>query len=228
MKTPTVQAVVFEAATFDGALAWCGLAGTDHGLAATTFGHKSSQEAWRAVNCRWNEHVRWEGLVGRPPQVIDRQWIEIAEPCDRPPCDSTMSSWERDLWAVSVQMFRFLSGEPTTFGHVPLDLRGLTDFQRDVTAACCGIEWGRTSTYAELAHDVGRPRAARAVGGVMRRNRLPLVVPCHRVVGAQGKLTGFSAPDGIAMKQRLLTMEQIALKQRAERLIDCAGLLSLA
>ena len=63
-------------------------------------------------------------------------------------------------------------------------------------------------TYRELATQAGRPRAARAVGNVMRRNPWPLVVPCHRVIGSSGQLTGYSAPDGIARKARLLELER--------------------
>jgi methylated-DNA-[protein]-cysteine S-methyltransferase len=62
-------------------------------------------------------------------------------------------------------------------------------------------------TYGQLARRVGSPAAARAVGSTMARNRLPLVIPCHRVVGSGGQLRGFSAPGGVAVKQRLLQME---------------------
>jgi methylated-DNA-[protein]-cysteine S-methyltransferase len=64
-------------------------------------------------------------------------------------------------------------------------------------------------TYGEVAKQVGHPAAARAVGGVMRNNNCPLVVPCHRVLGSNGKLTGFSAGTGIDLKHRLLQMEGI-------------------
>jgi len=64
-------------------------------------------------------------------------------------------------------------------------------------------------TYGEIAKQVGHPGAARAVGGVMRANNCPLVVPCHRVLGSNGKLTGFSAGTGLDLKHRLLQMEGI-------------------
>ena len=66
---------------------------------------------------------------------------------------------------------------------------------------------GETVSYAELAGRAGSPNAARAVGGVMAGNRVPLLVPCHRVVGAGGRLGGFSAPTGVELKKRLLALE---------------------
>ena len=98
--------------------------------------------------------------------------------------------------------------EPTDdFHDVELDLERFTDFQRAVVQGCRNILAGTTLTYGELAQTSGRPGAARAVGRVMATNRFPIVVPCHRVVGANGSLGGFSAPDGLNMKRRLLALE---------------------
>lgn len=94
------------------------------------------------------------------------------------------------------------------FSDVPLDLSSRTDFQRRVLLACQRITPGETISYGELALRAGSPRAARAVGSVMSGNRLPLIVPCHRVVGSSGKLHGYSSPSGMKMKQRLLQMER--------------------
>jgi len=103
-----------------------------------------------------------------------------------------------------------LDGEPDDFRDVAVDIEHLTAFSRRVARACRRIGWGETKSYGELAASVGSPRAARAVGHVMATNRTPLVVPCHRVVGSGGGLGGFSAPDGLAMKRRLLTLESAA------------------
>ncbi len=89
-----------------------------------------------------------------------------------------------------------------------LDWQGVTDFQRAVLEACYQIPSGTTATYGQLATIVGRPQAARAVGGVMARNRWPIIIPCHRVVGAGGKMTGYSAADGIPTKKQLLNHER--------------------
>lgn len=102
----------------------------------------------------------------------------------------------------------FADGEPCDFDDLSIATRHLTPFARKVTAACRRIPWGKTLTYGQLANQAGRPGAARAVGSVMARNRVPLIVPCHRVIPASGGLGGFSAPQGVSMKQRLLELEQ--------------------
>lgn len=101
----------------------------------------------------------------------------------------------------------YMNGEPTRLDDLPVALDHLTPFQRRVAAACRAIPRGRTQTYGELAAAAGAPGAARAVGQVMASNRTPLVVPCHRVVAAGGGLGGFSAPQGLVLKRRLLAME---------------------
>jgi len=104
------------------------------------------------------------------------------------------------------QLRDYFSGQPVRF-DVDIDLHDVTDFQRRVLEACATIDYGSTLTYRQLAELVGRPRAARAVGNAMARNPLPLVIPCHRVVAGNGKLGGFSAEQGVALKERLLAME---------------------
>jgi methylated-DNA-[protein]-cysteine S-methyltransferase len=105
------------------------------------------------------------------------------------------------------RLVRFLDGEPATFDDVPLVLDHLSPFQRRVVAACRAIPYGATRTYGDLAAAAGSRGAARAVGQVMAGNRMPLVVPCHRVVAAGGKLGGFTAPQGLTLKRRLLALE---------------------
>ena len=111
---------------------------------------------------------------------------------------------------VSELLILFAEGEPVDLAEIPTADFPQTEFQRAVRAACLEIPWGETRTYAALAAEVGRPRAARAVGGVMAANPTPLIVPCHRVLGSGGKLTGFSAPDGVHLKRRLLDLEGFA------------------
>lgn len=125
------------------------------------------------------------------------------------------TAWQPDL---AEQLRAFASGEPQAFDSIALDLRSHTPFGRDVVAACRQIGWGEMRTYGELAAECGAPGAARAVGNVMASNRFPLVVPCHRVVAAGGRLGGYSAPQGLAMKRRLLEMERgTATNVRAQR-----------
>ena len=94
---------------------------------------------------------------------------------------------------------------------VPVDLTSYTPFQRHVLEACRKIPYGKTASYKDLACAVGSPQAARGVGGVMARNPLPLVVPCHRVLHADGSIGGFSSPEGIDEKRRLLELEGVLL-----------------
>lgn len=101
----------------------------------------------------------------------------------------------------------FARGLPQDFSDTDLALDSYRGFAQEVLLACRAIPWGETRTYGELAAECGAPGAARAVGNVMASNRFPLVVPCHRVVAANGRLGGFSAPQGIEMKRRLLQLE---------------------
>jgi len=103
----------------------------------------------------------------------------------------------------AAQIEAYLRGELDRF-DMPLDLRG-TPFQRDVWEALLAVPHGRTTSYSSIAETIGRPRAVRAVGAAVGANPLLLVVPCHRVVGKNGALTGFRA--GLALKERLLRME---------------------
>lgn len=106
-------------------------------------------------------------------------------------------------------------------GRVPVEFRpdtsGLSSFARKVLELCGRIRPGRVMSYGELARIAGRPNAARAVGRILAGNPFPLVVPCHRVVGADGRLTGYGG--GLAMKEALLQAEgwSFAGKGRARR-----------
>ncbi len=99
----------------------------------------------------------------------------------------------------------YFAGERPDFA-LPLDLSGLRRFSRDVLRACARIPRGETRSYGEVAAMAGAPRAARAAGQALARNPLPIFVPCHRVIGADGKLVGFGA--GLEMKRRLLALEE--------------------
>lgn len=104
----------------------------------------------------------------------------------------------------------YLAGERTDLKAIPLDTRRSTDFFTKAWAACRQIPEGETRTYAWLANEAGRPRAMRAAGQAMARNPLPLLVPCHRVVGSDGGLHGFGGSVGLPLKRRLLDLEKQA------------------
>jgi methylated-DNA-[protein]-cysteine S-methyltransferase len=102
-----------------------------------------------------------------------------------------------------------LAGTRLDLRFVHLDERGIEPSRREVHAATRGIPAGSTATYGEIARAIGRtgPEAAREVGAALARNPFPILVPCHRVLGANGKLTGFSAPGGLETKRRMLELE---------------------
>jgi methylated-DNA-[protein]-cysteine S-methyltransferase len=101
------------------------------------------------------------------------------------------------------QLHAYFSGRRTSFA-IPLDLRG-TPFQREVWNALLAIPYGETRTYLDLARRLGNPNATRAVGAANGRNPVSIIVPCHRVIGSSGKLTGFAG--GLEVKERLLRLE---------------------
>jgi methylated-DNA-[protein]-cysteine S-methyltransferase len=115
---------------------------------------------------------------------------------------------EEDSHSVLIEAERQLkehfTGKRKTFS-VPLDIRG-TSFQRSVWEALLAIPFGETKTYGQLAKQLGNPQATRAVGAANGRNPISIIVPCHRVIGSSGKLTGFAG--GLENKERLLNMER--------------------
>ena len=113
----------------------------------------------------------------------------------------------RGIRRLAERLQAYADGRRDEFLDIPVTLHDVTPFQRQVLQHCRRIRYGTTRTYGELAAKAGRPQAARAVGVVMARNRVPLVIPCHRVIGSTGALCGYSSCGGTAMKQRLLELE---------------------
>ncbi len=105
---------------------------------------------------------------------------------------------------AATQLQQFLHGKRRGF-DLPLDLSGGTPFQQEVWRALLAIGCGATTTYGTLSHDLGRPRAVRAVGAAVGRNPVSVIVPCHRVLGADGSLTGYAG--GLDRKGALLAIE---------------------
>lgn len=102
------------------------------------------------------------------------------------------------------QLARYFDGRLRQFS-LPLDFHG-TEFQQSVWQALLDIPWGETRSYAQIAHQLGRPAASRAVGAANGRNPISIIAPCHRVLGSDGKLTGFAG--GLAAKAHLLALEK--------------------
>jgi methylated-DNA-[protein]-cysteine S-methyltransferase len=103
---------------------------------------------------------------------------------------------------------RYFEGKRTDFSELKLDLSDQDAFFRQIYAAARQVGWGETTTYGTLAKAAGAgPEAARNVGQAMANNPVPLIIPCHRVLAAGGKIGGFSAPGGSAAKRRMLELE---------------------
>jgi methylated-DNA-[protein]-cysteine S-methyltransferase len=105
---------------------------------------------------------------------------------------------------------RYFAGEPVDFSTVKLDLGDQDEFFRRIYDAARQVGWGHTTTYGTLAKELGAgPEAARDVGQAMAKNPVALIIPCHRVLAAGGKIGGFSAPGGSTAKQRMLELEGV-------------------
>jgi methylated-DNA-[protein]-cysteine S-methyltransferase len=174
-----------QAVVFSSEIGWIALAWRGSKLAQVSFAHPSPAAAMQRIDV----------VPGIEPSDLD----------DAP-------AWIQNL-AANLQ--RYVTGEKVSFGKVPLDMDDATEFQRRIQDACRAIPRGRVLSYGELATAAGSPGAARAVGSAMRTNRFPLVVPCHRVVAAGGNLGGFSCPQGIDIKRKLLALEGVKLRSGA-------------
>ncbi len=105
---------------------------------------------------------------------------------------------------------RYFDGEQIDFSDAKLDLHDQEPFFREVYNAVRQVKWGQTTTYGTVAKALGdNPEAARDVGQAMARNPVPLIIPCHRVLAAGGRVGGFSAPGGTVAKQRMLELEGV-------------------
>jgi len=133
------------------------------------------------------------------------------------PYDRNIGSTEEDvrhpiLLAAEKQLNEYFAGERKSFRlPLPEPLAG-TEFQNRVWRALRDIPYGETISYEELAGRVGSPKACRAVGGANGKNAIPIIIPCHRVIGKSGTLTGFGG--GLERKEKLLRLEQAVLKKR--------------
>jgi len=123
-----------------------------------------------------------------------------------------LANWKRNqrfFMAAQEQIQAYVAGELIDF-DLPLNLQG-TAFQRTVWQTLRNIPFGELRTYQEIAIAIGNPKAARAVGMANSKNPIPLVIPCHRVIGSNGQLTGFAS--GLEIKQKLIQLERSQLQK---------------
>ena len=105
---------------------------------------------------------------------------------------------------------RYCSGENVSFAGCTMDWSSLSPFRQKVLMAALKIPYGSVETYGSLARKIGCPRGSRAVGNALAKNPFPLVIPCHRIIRGDGKPGGFSAGGGVALKNKLLQLEQLS------------------
>jgi O-6-methylguanine DNA methyltransferase len=180
-----------QAALFATELGWMTCGWLREQLQCNSFGHMTRDEAVRALRASsllpfcevWQVDVESLGEGWRPIRPTSA------------------------MRGLAQRLQRYATQFSDDFLDVELSWGGVAPFARRVLEACRQIPIGETISYAELARLAGSPAAARAAGNTMARNRCPLIVPCHRVVGANGRLGGYSAPQGLAMKRRLLSAE---------------------
>ena len=163
--------------------------------------------------------VAWNarGLTGVQLPEKDRGQTELRLAVK---CRSTQTD-DAPPWIQSVisDIQRYLAGQPVDFSAITVDLDGVDDYRRKLYAALRDIGFGRTTTYGELAKQLGATdwEGARDVGEAMGRNPVPIVIPCHRVLAAGGKIGGFSAYGGPTTKQKLLELEGVSLDKTPPR-----------
>ena len=158
-----------------------------------------SQLGWMAA--AWNGRRLCELTIGHSSPEAAANGLRWTSARDTARLDRVITQWISRLRDYA------LGDHQDDFRDVELELAGLTDFQRSVIRQCRRISAGHIVDVWRAGPARGHPQAARAVGQVMASNRFPLVVPCHRVVGAGGRLGGYSAPQGLDLKKRLLADE---------------------
>lgn len=170
--------------------------------AESEVGTAACQTAFGWVGIAWSAH----GLVAVTlPQPTETEALSLLPAASG---DSPQKPPGPDVAGLFDRLQRYFAGQVVTFDET-LDPSIGTTFQQQVWAITRAIPRGQTRTYGQIARQAGSPGAARAVGQAMARNPWPVVVPCHRVVGHDGRLTGFGG--GLAMKRQMLDMEGAAL-----------------
>ncbi|MBP2665059.1 MAG: ogt 2 [Firmicutes bacterium] len=149
----------------------------------------------------WSEQGLYELTFPYPSEQEARGHLTTVNPAQGQ-LDSRQQGWQA---ALLQELERYFSGEATVF-TVPIDWSDYTEFRLKALQFTADIPSGQVATYGGIATAIGCSGAARAVGGAMHANRTPIVVPCHRVVGSDGSLTGFGG--GLTLKQELLGLEK--------------------
>jgi len=138
------------------------------------------------------------------PDVTRNETVQRVERPGFEPSDITVH--------VAGMLQKYFHGERIDFGDIPVDLGCIPPFRHKILTVIRNLPFGVVSTYGQVARECGSPSAARAAGGALASNPIPIIIPCHRVVASDGRLTGFSAPGGERAKMVLLKMEGVEFK----------------
>lgn len=168
-------------AIFSTALGFMGIAWNERGLTRLCLPQSSAESLERRL-------LRLEGVPGKRFE------------------DGSAPGWVGELIEA---IKAYAAGETIDFSEVPVDLDGVDDFRLAIYDAARKLSFGETTTYGELAKRAGHSGLARETGAALGANPVPLVIPCHRITAAGGKIGGFSAPGGSATKEKMLAMEGV-------------------
>ena len=168
-----------------------------------TAGHAVLETVIGFMGIAWNE----KGLIRlclpeRSREAVERRLMRHA---------GVSPSTAQPPWVVELiaSIKAYAAGEDVDFSGVPVDLAGVDDFRLAIYAAARKLAFGETTTYGELAKAAGHAGLARETGAALGANPVPLVIPCHRILAAGGKIGGFSAPGGSSTTERMLAMEGV-------------------
>lgn len=145
------------------------------------------------------------GIVraGLPEASVADAWTRLTRGLD----EVVQVDLPADLQPLANAIRALMTGADADLSSAELDMAAVSDFEQSVYAICRAIPRGKALTYGDVAYRLGDVSLSRAVGVALGRNPFPPIVPCHRVLGADGKMVGFSATGGIALKRRLLALE---------------------
>ena len=141
-------------------------------------------------------------------QKSDKAFLVLNESCQ----EGEYTFSDQETKPVMEQLQAYLNYEIKGFS-LPIDWSGYTAFQKDVLQETLSIPYGETRSYGQVAAAIGNPKASRAVGQAEKSNQVPLVIPCHRVIGSDGSLTGYGGKDNTDLKAWLLDFEKAGLKR---------------
>ncbi len=180
-------------------------------------GHAVFETALGFVGLSWSEAGLTRLILpGRDRDAVARRLLKRATAAElgvgqmaEIPSEAALAEAPRWVVELVAAIKDYAAGGRADFSAVPVDLAEVDDFRRAIYAAAQKLKFGETTTYGELAKRAGHAGLARETGAALGANPVPLVIPCHRILAAGGKIGGFSAPGGSATKEKMLVLEGV-------------------